>query len=140
MPAKGEFYSRIDVSCDQWAKEWLVKTGKRPADLARLLGVVDRFVHNLVNGRINTLKTLEIIVEKAEGGNYLNMGQYALTDLGLDALKDMQFRKKLTPLERDQYGRLRDLAMKCKKKHGSLDKILVALEREVFDLGGKNGE
>ena len=137
MPARGEFYSRIDIACDQWAKDWLAKTGKRQADLARLLGVVDRFVHDLVNGRINTLKTLEIIVEKAERGNYLNMGQYALTDLGLDALKDMQFRKKLSPLERNQYSRLRDLAVKCKKKHGSLDKILEVCEREVLELKEK---
>ena len=132
MPARGEFYSRVEISCDQWAKDWLVKTGKRQADLARLLGVVDRFVHDLVNGRINTLKTLEIIVEKAEGGNYLIIGQYALTDEGLEALKDMQFRKKLSPLERD-------LALKCKKKHGNLDKLLEVCEDQVLKMG-KNKE
>ena len=135
MPAKGEFYSRVDIACDQWAKDWLVKTGKRPADLARLLGVVDRFVHDLINGRINTLKTLEIIVEKAERGEYLIMGQYASTKEGLEALKEMQFWKKLSPLERDQYSRLRDLALKCMKKHGDFDKLLEACEEHVLKLG-----
>lgn len=134
MPAKGEFYSRVDIACDQWAKDWLVKTGKRQADLARLLGVVDRFVHDLVNGRINTLKTLEIIVQKAEGGNYLNMAQYAVTDEGLDTLKEINFRKKLSPLERDQYNRIRELASKCKKRHGNLNKILEICEEEVLKL------
>jgi len=134
MPAKGEFYSRVDIACDQWAKDWLVKTGKRPADLARLLGVVDRFVHDLLNGRINTLKTLEIIVEKAEGGNYLIMGKHASTTEGLEALKEMQFWKKLSPLERDQYGQLRDLALRCKKKHGSFEKLLKVCEEHILNL------
>ena len=135
MPARGEFYSHVEVACDKWAKDWLVKTGKRQADLARMLGVVDRFVHDLVNGRINTLKTLEIIVEKAGGGNYLIMGQYALTDEGLETLKDMQFRKKLSPLERDQYSRLRDLALKCMKKHGDFDKLIEVCEAQVLKMG-----
>ena len=134
MPAKGEFYSRVDVACDKWAKDWLVKTGKRKADLARLFGVADRFVYDLVRGRINTLKTLEIIVEKAEGGDYLVMGQYALTDEGLETLKEMQFKKKLSPLERDQYRRLRDIAFKCMQKHGNLDILLEVCEEKVLKL------
>lgn len=134
MPAKGEFYSRVDIACDQRAKDWLAKTGKRPADLARLLGVVDRFVHDLINGRINTLKTLELIVEKAERGEYLIMGQYATTKEGLEALKEMQFWKKLSPLERDQYSQLRDLALKFKAKDGDLEKLLKVCEKELLNL------
>ena len=131
MPAKGKFYSHIDIACDRWAKDWLAKTGKRPADLARLLGVANRFVHHLVYGRINTMKTLEIIVQKAGGGNYMTMGHYATTKEGLESLKEMQFWKKLSPLEREQYGQLRGLALRCKKKHGNLDRMLKLCEDEI---------
>lgn len=131
MPAKGQFYSRVDIACDRWAKDWLAKAGKRPADLARFLDVSNRFVHHLVYGRINTMRTLEIIVEKAEGGNYLTMGHYATTKEGLESLKEMQFWKKLSPFEREQYGQLRDLALRCKKKHGNLDRILKLFEDEI---------
>ena len=132
MPAKGEIYSRIDVACDKWAIDWIEKNGLRKADLARALGQYNRFVTDLVRGNINTLKTLEIIVEKAEGGNYLKMAKYALTDAGLEVLKDLNFKRNLTPLQRDEFKRIRELTVKLMDRNGTITPLIDELEKKLL--------
>jgi len=95
MPAKGKAYSRVEVDCARWAREWLDKTGLKPADLARALGRPNRFTHDLLKGKINTICTIEVIVYKMEGGNYLAMTDFAQTDESKNLLRELQVKSDL---------------------------------------------
>jgi len=101
MPKKGETYSRIDINLQKWCQDYMVAHGLNQTQLAKKLKTYDSRVTEMIQGTGNTLFNLEKIVFGVYEGDYEQMAKYALTDEGLEALKDYNFRRKLTPLERD---------------------------------------
>ena len=112
MPAKGSKYATIDVDLQRWGKDEIARTGEKPAHLARRLGVERARVHELLSNKLNTMNMLEIIVGTTLKGDYTQMAKYAKTDTGLEVLKDLHFKQKLSPYQRDVYKQLDDAIRK----------------------------
>lgn len=116
MPAKGQRYAKVDIALDKWAKAWLEENQMRPAHLARALGKPNRFAHDLLKGKINTIYTLDLIVNKLLGGNYEAMAKYALTPAAKTVLEDLQFNQGLTKEELEIFRQMRNRLKKALKK------------------------
>lgn len=118
MPAKGENYNRIPIDLKRYVDDWLgAHPGSRVADFAKLLydengrALSVRRGYDMAEGKINTVKYVEIVVNCCEGGNYAAMAKYATTPEGLAILKELQATKKLTPYKLDVYRQVKDAAL-----------------------------
>lgn len=104
MPKKGSTYATIGIDLQKWLSDETERTGELHAQIARRLNINRARIHEMSKGELNTMMYLEIIVSKVYGGDYLKMAKYALTDDGLEVLKDRNFKEKLTPYQRDVYS------------------------------------
>jgi hypothetical protein len=112
MPKSGDKYATVEVDLQRWLLEEMQRTGKKQAAMARHLDVERARVHEMKNGKLNTMQFLEIIVEKVYKGDFTAMAKFAQTDTGLQMLKDLNFKKSLNPQQRDVYSRIDELVKK----------------------------
>jgi len=106
MPKKGSTYATIGVDLQKWLEDWREETGDSHAEVARKLSTKEDSVHRarmteMAKGLLNTMMFLEKVGERIYKGDYLKMAKYAMTDAGLDILKDRDIAGKLTPYQRD---------------------------------------
>lgn len=116
MPKSGDKYATVDVDLQRWLKDEMLRTGKNQAAIARYLKVVRARVHEMKNGKLNTMQFLEIIVETVYKGDFTAMAKYAQTDDGLQMLKELHFKRHLTPQQRDVYRRIHEATKKMVMK------------------------
>ena len=117
MPKKGSTYATVGVDLQKWLFDWCKETSDTYADVVRRLSTKKNIVHRarmteMAQGILNTMMFLEKIGERIYKGDYLQMAKYALTDDGLEILKDRNFAGKLTPYQKDV---LRQVIEKAKK-------------------------
>ena len=60
------------------------------------------------------------------------MAKYALTDAGLEVLKDLNFKRNLTPLQRDEFKRIRELTVKLMDRNGTITPLIDELEKKLL--------
>jgi len=117
LPAKGRTYNKVNVDLGLWLKDYQVKTGLNKAGVARALDLDRKRITDMERGNINTVTYLQIIVDTAEGGDYLRMAKYAKDDSGMQALKTLNYVTKLTPEQREFYQQWEELGRKFQKKN-----------------------
>lgn len=133
MPPKGTKYAVLDIDLEKWARDEIAATGEKKIDLATRLNLARPRVTELFQGKANTIYMLEKIVGSALKGDYMRMARYAKTKEGLRLLKDLTFRKGLSPYQEDLYDRLCALIQHgIKKNPEKVDKLLDSDLKKLF--------
>jgi len=106
MTAKGETYTRISVDLQRWALDFMrINNLKRQRELADRIhtengnAIHPGRINEIIKGRGNTMKNLQLIVTNIYSGDYLAMGQYALDKKGNNVLRYLAFQNTLDELQ-----------------------------------------
>ena len=135
MPAKGETYNRVNIDLKRWVEDYKNKTGLNNAGVAKVLGLDRKRITEMLRGEINTMKYLQIVVNTAEGGDYLRMGKYAKDDAGMETLKTLDYLTNLTPYERDLYRQWEEVGRNLLKNNPKeLAKVLSKDGKAIQEL------
>ena len=134
MTAKGETYTRINVDLQSWCIEYMrlnnLKLQRELAD--RIHTGNGKKIHpgrinELLKGRGNTMKNLQLIVTSIYGGDYLAMGQYAMDKKGMNTLRYQAFQNTLDEIQL-RYSEDIHLIFQEAVKKREYDKIDAALK------------
>ena len=102
MTLKGETYTKVSIDLKKWAQDYM-----RLNNLTRQRELMERIltedgntihparVNEIVRGKGNTMKNLQLIVNSLYGGDYTALSQYALDDIGIRTLYRLSFEKTL---------------------------------------------
>jgi hypothetical protein len=112
MPKLGDKYATVDIDLQRWVLDEMQRTGKNQAAMSRWLDTERARITEMKNGKLNTMQFLEIIVEVVYKGDFTAMAKYAQTDDGLQMLKDLHFKKNLSPQQRDVFRRIYEATQK----------------------------
>jgi predicted XRE-type DNA-binding protein len=103
---KGETYTKISVDLQRWAEEYMrINNLIRQRELAERIFAEDGTpihrarVNDILKGRANSLKLLQLIVNSIYKGDYLAMSPYALDEAGTRTLVRLSFEKTLNTNE-----------------------------------------
>jgi len=134
MPKKDSKYATVDIDLKQWLEDYMAANGINKLRVAQVLDVNRGRITEMANGRLNTMMFVELITEKIyKGKGYEHMAKYALTDAGLEILKDLDWKRKNTPHKRALHRQI-DQAVKQlleKKDYSSVGDILKDVQKTI---------
>jgi predicted XRE-type DNA-binding protein len=103
MPAKGETYNAVGIRLDKWVADKMQKLRYNQEQMARMLNINRGRISDMLHGKLNTKKYVDIVVQRAEGGNsdalipYMDPEQelkFRIVELGI--LTQKAFDRSLT--------------------------------------------
>lgn len=111
MAKKGESYAQVKVDLGKWAQDYMRINNLNQVELAGRLYENGKPVNrarvcDMIHGRQNTMKYLQIIVNSIYLGDYTAMGRYAIDKDGEETLAILAFKKSLDKAGRGTASRV----------------------------------
>jgi len=120
MAKKGEQYAQVRIDLARWAQDYMRINNLQQTELADRLNANRARITDMVKGRQNTMKYLQIVVNSIYGGDYSAMGRYAMDESGERVLATMNLIKN--------FGKSEDKALK--RLHDAFIKVLAQKDME----------
>jgi len=119
MAKKGESYAQVKIDLGKWALDYMRINNLNQSQLANRIydengNPVNRArITDMIAGRQNTMKFLQMIVNSLYAGGYESMGRYAMDEAGEKTLAILNMEKNLSKSEEKVMKEHYELFMKA---------------------------